>query len=240
MSSNDDRHSGIPTRAIHEAYLDMQRALAQYRRAQDRGDDAAMAQHHGNLQSTVLTFYELLRPHIRSNDAVSEYWEGELPSYNGDGTPPDPEDGTAVLQVQTHRDSAKLNGADPGDMDTLEDWHDALELNGNARLAAVSVGDGVVVAQVQYYELGLSKLDGWRTRQVQRRESIGGYLGGQTRETRERQRVAIGKLRRAARELSDVAEQLGALSEFDASTPRTEITDELIEEVDEWRKQQIE
>lgn len=48
------------------------------------------------------------------------------------------------------------------------------------------------------------------------------------------------KLKRAARELSDVAEQLGALSEFDASTPRTEITDDLIDEVEQWRQRKLE
>lgn len=41
-------------------------------------------------------------------------------------------------------------------------------------------------------------------------------------------------------ELNDIAKELGLSIRIEESTPRTEITDEMIEEVDEWRKQNLE
>lgn len=227
MSSNqDDTHGGIPTRAIHEAYLDMQRALKRYRQATDRGDDAERDRAHGDVQETVLTFYELLRPHIKHNDAVSEYWDGKLPNYNGD-SPPDPEDGKGVIHTQSGYEPMVLNQEQIEvlqDVETLRERHDALGLNGNLRLKGIvevnqkQDGTPVALLSVESYELGLRRLDSWGTEIVTTQTELGGFLGSETRETRQRQRVAMPKLQRAARELSDVAKEIGFL-------PTSEIPD---------------
>lgn len=226
MSGNqDDAHGGIPTRAIHEAYLDMQRALKRYRQAVDRGDDAERDRAHGDVQETVLTFYELLRPHIKHNDAVSDYWDGKLPSYKGD-SPPDPEDGKGVIHTQSGYEPVELNQEQLESLqgvDTLRAWHDTLGLNGNVRLRGADVNqkrDGTPVAllSVETYELGLRRLDSWGTEIVTTQTELGGFLGSETRETRQRKRVAMPKLQRAARELSDVAKEIGFL-------PASEIPD---------------
>lgn len=239
MSDDDDSHSDVPTRAVHESYLDMQRALKRYRKAKDSGDGAAIQRGHGDVQETVLTFYELLRPHLKSNNAVTDWWDGELPPYPGDGSAPDPEDGKGILQVQTKRDTRQLNGnlnADPSELERLDEWHDALELNGNIRLLGVrGVGDGVFLS-FQTYQKGLRYLDEWETTYLTEEKDMGGFFEGKKTTETTRQRVDMPKLKRAARELSDVAEKLGALSEFAETTPRTEITEDMMEDIEEWRQ----
>lgn len=42
------------------------------------------------------------------------------------------------------------------------------------------------------------------------------------------------------RELNDVASELGLSARIEGSTPRTEITDEMVREVEEWREQNLE
>lgn len=246
MSSGmDDEPTGIPTRAIHEAYLDMQRSLKRHRQAVDAGNEAERDRSHGDVQETVLTFYDLLRPHIKHNNAVSDYWDGKLPEYKGDEAP-DPEEGKAVIQTQTGYETLQLNREQIRqleDVDTLREWHELLNLNGNVRLRGAAVNESesgpVAFVNVEKYQLGLRNLDEWKTEIVTTQTTMGGFLGSTTKTKRERQRVAMPKLRRAAWELSDVAQELGALSEFDASTPRTEITEELKDEIEEWRQRNI-
>lgn len=240
MSGSDSEPTGIPTRAIHEAYLDMQRALKQHRRATDRGGHAEQQRAHGELQDAVLTLYEMLRPHIKHNSGVESYWSGEPPSYPHNGHPPDPKDGTAIISWQIHPDTYQLNGINPEQQRGLADWHDEIGIADSVRLHDIQLEEGVAMIRYQTYEMGLRRLDEWRTEFQSTQTELGGFMGHKTREDPQRRRVPIDKLRRAARELAEAAEELGALSEFDASTPRTEITDELIEEVEEWRQENLE
>jgi len=94
-------------------------------------------------------------------------------------------------------------------------------------------------AQYDAYQLGLRQLDDWKTEFRTTQTSIGGFLGAQTEVETERVRVEMPKLKRAAREMGDVAEKLGALSSFDESESRTEITKELIEDVNTWRESNL-
>lgn len=244
--SQEEQHSGIPTRAIHEAYLDMQRALKRYRKAKDSRTQGMIDDAHGDVQEGVLTFYELLRPHIKNNDAINGYWEGELPSYNDDGIP-DPEEGRGVLQVQQHNQTLDWEEV-PIDSNvrteelreaSLQEWHNHLNLNGSVRLTGVMPNENGLFISSQRYQIGMRELDSWMTEFRTKQTDIGGFLGSTSQEKQERVRKDMPKLKRAARELSDIAEKLGALSEFDASTPRTKISDDLIEDVDEWREQNI-
>jgi hypothetical protein len=242
----EDTHPGIPTRAIHEQYVAMQGSLQQYRTARDQGQ--AVQRAHGDLQRDVLTFYELLRPHLKAQDAVSDWWEGKLPVYKPSEPEyvPDPDDGRGILQIQTARRVVDLTEADwsqaradgPGEA-SLKDWHDALGLNGGVRVEGVAgLGDSVLLT-IQEYQLGLRQMDDWETKYQRKQQSQGGFMSDKRTETVERQRIPADRLIRAARELSDVADRLGALSEFDVSGQRTEITDEQIERLEEWRQEQL-
>lgn len=244
MSQSEDNTTGIPTRAIHDAYLDMQRALKQYRIAADSGDTAAVDDAHGGVQETVLTLYELLRPHLKHNDAVTDYWDGEPPSYpRQNGHAPDPDDGKGVLSSQSRTDSLSPDGETAEQLDgidTLADAHDVLGLNGDVRITGMIPNGDTIVVQYDAYQLGLRQLDDWGTEFRTTQTTIGGFLGAEKRTETERVRVDMPKLKRAARELGDVAEKLGALSEFESTESRTEIPQELIEDVNKWRKANLE
>lgn len=238
--SAEENHSGIPTRAIHEAYLDMQRSLKAYREAKDQQDQRGIQQSHGELQQAVLTFYELLRPHLKHESGLSDWWDGALPDYNHDGTPPDPDDGKGILQAQEKSRMVQLNGHNPDELETLEEWHEELDLPDEIRIVGTFWQDGMAMLKVHEYQKGLRHIDNWETKYHRVVERKDGFMGDK-RETRvERQRIPIDRLKRAARELSNVAEKLGALSDFDASEPKTEITREMIDEVEEWRQANLE
>lgn len=219
MSTHRDDSTGIPTRAIHEAYLDMQRSLKRYRTARDKGTEAQIDDAHGDVQETVLTFYELLRPHLKDKES---YWEGQLPPYNGD-TPPDPDRATGVLQVQEHKQTIDWENV-PIDPEisvedlreaSLQEWHDHLNLNGSVRLTGVMPNQNGVFVSSQRYQIGLRQLDSWMTKYRTKQAKLGGFLGSTKTEKKERVRVKIPKLKRAARELSDAAKEMGFLPEQD-------------------------
>ncbi len=71
---DDTQNTGLPTRAIHDAYLNLQQAHRQFRQARDHDQDITGPQ--GVFQDAVLTFYELVRPHLKSESALSSYWRG--------------------------------------------------------------------------------------------------------------------------------------------------------------------
>lgn len=240
--STEEHHSGIPTKAIHEAYLDMQRALKAYREAKDRLGPDAIGEAHGELQQSVITFYELLRPYLKHEGGLNGYWEGELPNYRSNGYIPDPEDGKGIIQHQQVREVYQLGDldCDPTQLSSLEDWHNALGLNGNIRITGIAgQGDHVVVTKHQY-ENGLKQIDGWETDYKRRIEKKGGFRAGKEETKIERVRVPIDRLKNAARELAEAAERLGALSEFDGVTKHTEITNEQIERVRKWQEENLE
>lgn len=216
MSYGEEDHSGIPTRAIHEAYIEMQRALQTYRNAKDAQRQGALSSAHGELQSGVLTLYEMIRPHLKKEPALGDWWEGRLPNYPGEYNPPDPDEGRGVLHVQQTRRQVDLTNVDPDELESFKEWHDALELNGSVRIAGIAgLGDKVLVT-VQEYQKGLRHLDSWETKYTRKKTQKSGMMSDKTTETVERQRIPIDRLKRSARELSDVVNELGLLSQVDA------------------------
>lgn len=214
--SSEEQSTGIPTRAIHEAYLEVQSALKEYRTAKDRGSKDEQDIAHGRVQESVVTFYEMLRPHIKDNSTADGYWDGEPPKYNRNGEPPDPEDGIAVLQVQRrtdHADIDQLDDADVESLETFEEWHEALGMNGDARLVGVvgDYDDGLVI-QYDTYQLGLRHLDSWETKYQPKSEDLGGFMSGKVTTSQRRARIDMQRLKRAARELAQAAGKLGFLS----------------------------
>lgn len=252
---NEDEPTGIPTRAIHESYLTLQRAHQDYRRARDRGDDT----HHeqGALQDAVLTFYELLRPHLKHETGLSEYWNGELPDYTGWNFDSAAEarayirdKGTGVYQIQRHtlmddlqqRQQVLTDGGNGTEQpQSFEDWHNLLGLSWEReRLISWQAHDDGVYFQVfRCAVLPLRQLDNWQTTIRRERTNGGGFMAGQTSTTEHREFVNEQKLITGKRLLVEAADKLGALSQFDASKQRTEITREDLEKVEQWRQEQI-
>lgn len=245
--SQQEEATGIPTRAIHESYISMQGSLQQFREAKDRGRGNAVQQAHGRLQQDVLTFYELLRPHLKHESAVEDWWEGKLPNYRH-GETPDPEEGKGILHVQTARRQVDMGELDAEALDDLPDdmskwglreWHSAAGLNGSVRVVGVAGLGDTVLLTVQQYQMGLRQMDDWETKYQRETTRKSGFMADKKDESVTRQRIPSDRLTRAARELSDVADKLGALSNFNASSKRTRITDEQIDRLEEWRQENL-
>lgn len=227
---DETRDTGIPTRAIHQSYLQLQQAHRAYRQAKTAPDrDANPA--HGDFQDAVLTFYELLRPHLSRKSSLTDYWNGKIPEY--------PEQafgsydrarryyvqgGTAIWEAQKHREVQPLAGdaaspavADGGEP-SLANWHERLGRGPRSRLVTVERDrDEGVLYWVEYrFTAGLRQLDTWDTTRVEREEKReDGFLVGQSETRTEYRHVAIDKLQRAARLLAEAADKMSLLSRVD-------------------------
>ena len=218
MSYGEEDHSGIPTRLIHEAYVEVIQSLNRYRAAKDAQNQRQLQRHHGDLQQSVLTLFDTLQSHLKEEPALQDWWKGRPPAYNGDGTPPDPDKGRGILQVQQTTRTVSITDldTDPAELETLKDWHEALGLNGSIRLAGVTGMGESAFLTVQQYHMGLRNLKDWETKYTRKTKQKTGFMSDKTTETVERQRIPIDRLKRASYELADVANKLGLLSDVDA------------------------
>lgn len=227
MSNQDTRDTGIPTRAIHEAYLNMQQAHRRYRQARDNATRDETAE-HATFQDAVLTFYELIRPHLRRKSGMRKFWEGELPDY-----PPRPWDsveqakqhclqyGTAVWGVQKHVQTTQTS-PNAGDTEavadgggSLADWHDQLNLTDRQRVVAIDRKNALLTWVELRAVAGLKQLDSWDTREIRRREQQDGFMAGETTMAVDLQYVPVWKLTQAKRLLAEAADKMNLLSRID-------------------------
>lgn len=251
----DERQdTGIPTRTIHEAWLVTEEAHDEFRRARDLHDDTTREQ--ADLQHAILRFYEVLRPWLKSESALSGYWRGELPDYTGwDFDQPRQavehvrERGTCVYQAQLHTEQVTLgqralaDGGQPAEYDR-QTLHDLLGLSWDTeRLVSMHPveddGADYYLQVVRAALLPLRSLDHWQATVTREREQGSGFMAGETAQSVSREFQPPQKLEVAKRLLVEAANRLGALPEFDASAQRTEITREDIERVEEWRQNQL-
>jgi len=193
----DPRDTGLPTRAIHDAYLNLQQAHREFRQARNNTSETH-DRAHARYQDAVITFYELIRPHLQRKSAMGKFWHGELPDY--------PErwwqsvdqakrycidHGTAVWGLQKHIQSYPANSvlgegsavATDGGQAPPETWHETLGLTDMQRIVGVQQDDEVLICVELRAVAGLQQLDSWDTRRVQRREQQEGFMAGETTTT---------------------------------------------------------
>jgi len=247
--NDDSNNSGIPTRAIHDAYLQLQHAHREYRRARDNGEDTHDEQ--GAFQDAVLTFYELVRPHLKHESSLEDYWRGNLPDYAGWNFDSEREAvdyvrdaGTGVYQVQRHTDTVQIRQdvLTDGGLEGFEQWHEFLNLSWDSeRLVAVQPGEEGVhyLKLLRVAVLPLRELDHWQAQVTHERSQGDGFMSGETAVDTRLEYQPAQKIVTAKRLLVEAADRLGALSEFDASSTRTEITREDLEKVEQWRQKQL-
>lgn len=245
MSQSEDTATGIPTRLIHESYVEMMQAITTYYRADQEGTGQHIEQAHARVQQRVLGFFEVLRPYLRTKNSVEDYWAGEIPDYDDDT-------GTAILASQTRNVPVSTEYLDQAadrewqemPMDWLEEQVRANhpELNGNSRIEAVhhEPDQGTLLLKVRQYQVGLKQLDGKFHMQQTQVQRGSGYMRHESSETTVKKKLPIKKLFNAAHALEEAAESLGMLSNVDDTVPQTEITQEMIDDVEEWRQNKLE
>lgn len=221
----DERDTGIPTRAIHEAYLNLQESHRQYRRARDNPNQPERRAHAG-FQDAVLGFYELIRPHLKRKSSMAKFWEGRLPDYPGRDFASVEQarryyqnNGIAVWSLQKHigKRQARQAGAgseaiaDGGGV-SFSDLHDTLGFTDRQRLVSIEREDGILLWIELRAVAGLGQLDGWETREETHREKGSGFMASQTKANTELRHVPIGRLTRAKRLLAEAADKMSLLS----------------------------
>lgn len=225
--SEDSRDTGIPTRAIHESYLNLQESHREYRRARDDPSRATRPA-HAAFQDAVLTFYELIRPHLKRKSGVSKFWGGELPEYPGQWFKSTQQakryysQGIAIWDLQKHpnqyrlpSESAAAAPATDGGELLPADYHEMCNVPDTVRIIAVDPGEGSMFCRELRPVAGLKQLDSWETREVKHREQGDGFMASETSETTELRFVNVGKLTKAKRLLAEAADKMSLLSRVD-------------------------
>lgn len=225
--SNDTRDTGIPTRAIHEAYLNLQQSHRAYRQAKS---DPAVSERpaHADFQDATLTFYELIRPHLKRKSGLGKFWHGELPDYPGQPFGSEEaarnyyRQGLGVWGLQKHVETrpkpggtATATATPDGGTPSLAELHQQFELPDTVRVIAVDDSDRVIVWKELRAVAGLKQLDAWDTREATSREQGSGFMASESTETTTLQYVPVQKLTRAKRLLAEAADKMSLLSRVD-------------------------
>lgn len=224
---DEQRDTGMATKAIQEAYLSMEQAHRLYRRARDEGYPAVDRQNpEAVFQDAVLSFYELLRPYIKGESELKAYWNGMVPPY------PDQfhasertawqyyeDEAVGCYQIQKHTgglDEDTEIATDGGEPPSHPaDWHEALGRPRTSRLIAVHSTSGELFFQeFRFAVLGLRELDYWQAEEVTERDSGNGFMESQTAETTRREFEPPQKIQQAKRMLTEAANELGALPQY--------------------------
>jgi len=220
MSKADDMdHGGIPTRVIHESYVDLVNAMRGYYRADQQGSDVDKQRAHSTLQNDVLSFFEVLRPYLATKDSMQPYWQGEVPDYDG-------HDGTAILWQQSKRvpvsvEHLRKEAGDDWQQKPMEWLHEQIaaanpELNGNAKIDAVhyeSDADALLL-KVNQYQVGLHHLDGKYDMEQTVVERGGSFMRHKAQRETMKRKMPVNKLFNAAHALEEAAERMNLLTEI--------------------------
>jgi hypothetical protein len=211
VSADDEGRAGtIPTRTVHDAYRQCLQARQAYN--DQRGRGARQEALHRRLHNAVYVYFEALRPVLVGGDAVDDYWEGSEDHHLW---------AKPALRVDT------------GDGEELVTEEQLARLDGELTAQVKQRGE-----QTTVYE-GLAAIDGEFNRVQRAREEYADATGRHATTTQRAEPLPVEVLLAAARLLDGAAQELDLLYSVSESTPRTEITDEMIEEVEEWRKQNV-
>ncbi len=233
---NDDTpRPGLAAQAIQEAHLSMEQAHRQFRRARDEGEGAVNdADPKATYQDAVMTFYELLRPYLKSESQLEAYWNGSIPSY-----PPNfhrsvdearryyEDAAIGVYQIQEHAEAVEVNqqvltGEGSDVPQAPEQWHQLLRRPSVSRIVAVQQADGNqwFIKELRFAVMGLRELDHWKATITTERTQGAGFMAGETHTQQRREYEPEQKITQAKRMLTEAANKLGALPDYSIEDSR--------------------
>lgn len=223
MSSNTDEsdRSHRPTSRIIDAYEMNLEARRQYLKAKGSGE-AAQDAAHTNLHQTAMTYFEALRYLLATTDNVSEYWEGD-----------DVFLWSEQQYVRVDEDS-ELETTDDG---TVVDKESGCLVDQQSGILVDPRAGSPVLEEVDV--TGLQHLESWFDESRVERREISDVFGTRVVTEERPQRLAPDVLFRVCRGLDEAAKELGVLTKSEESVPRTEIDDDLMEELEEWRAENV-
>lgn len=235
MSNADQDHaaggSTIPTRVIHEAFVNSKHARQGY--IQARKSDQGLEPARRQLQQAVLAYYEVLREYIKEH--LEDYWHGKLPTNGNEGIAIF---GYADTTADVPLSDFEPNGSLKDDAPINRDLGHHQQIQG---LADINHDAGIATLRIRNYRAGLKQLeDTFNQTTVKHTQKKGSPLGNRVVTKEKSQQLDAGLLFTAARCLDEATKELGLLAEVEEGTPRTQITEETLEEVKAWREQNIE
>jgi len=223
MSEADDQPVGQVTKELHKAYRDSLVARKRWVGVNSRVYDEDLRDElHADLHETTMGWFEALLPYLASNDAVEEEWEDVRLWKKG-----------VVHEPRLVCQSCETV-YNPKDVESVVCPNCESEFQ--RRDLPVTDENGTPVYE---WVTGLQTLTEWcdRTEVVQKKM---GKFKPKTKTEVRPLRLSPDNLLRIARLLDKCADDLGLLATVSSSTPRTELTDEMIEEVEEWRQENLE
>jgi len=237
---NDDTpRPGLAAQAIQESHLSMEKAHRQFRRARDEGEHVVGDEDpKAAYQDAVMTFYELLRPYLKSESQLEAYWNGHIPDY-----PPQPHRSVAdarqyyedrcvgVHQIQMHTIPTELNqqvltGGGSDVPQTPEQWHQILQRPSVCRVVSAQPGDEDdkdnrwYIRELRFAVMGLRELDHWKAEVTTERTQGSGFMAGETHIQQRREYESAEKITKAKRMLTEAANKLGALPDYSIEDSR--------------------
>lgn len=247
----DDASSGrVTARVVEEGYVSLQDSMRTYRQARNQGHRAAGLPSDADpvilLQDAVETFFELIRPYIKDEPRLSEYWHGGLARHPDEqhDTPGGAveyyvENSVGIWQTQQHTGAIPAGEqpaqtatgaqgaiADGGVPDSPREWHALLDLPETVRVLRVEPAlsdedfNGWYYQEGRFAIVGLRDVTRWEVRTHTERERGAGFMAGETAASETREPEPAAKVETAARMLIEVADELGAIATYEPAGDR--------------------
>lgn len=247
MSNQQDTpQNRVSARVVEDAYVSLQDRMRTYRQARDQGNHAAGLSPDRNpvvvLQDAVQTFFEFIRPFIKNEPRLAEYWRGAIATH------PDQQhrsvdaakgyyrdNSFGVWQIQPHTGSVaapqlkneraqQIAATDGGAIDPGQ-WHDVLQLPDTTRILRVEPAfddeqfEGWYYVEGRFAVVGLREIPTWNVATRTRRTNGDGFMAGESAVQEQADPEPAGKVETAARMLVEVADELDAIATY---SPRGE------------------
>lgn len=240
----DTGQKRVSARVVEDAYVTLQDRMRTYRQARDRGNHAAGLPSDQDpvviLQDAVQTFFQFIRPFVKGDHRLAEYWRGAIAAHpeqqhrSVEAAKAYYRDNSyGVWQIQTHTGSVakpeqtaatgqQPARADGGNM-SPGDWHDALRLSDTTRVLRVEPAfddedfDGWYYVEGRFAVVGLSEIPRWQIRTRTSLDRGDGFMAGETATSEDLQPEPAGKVETAARMLVEVADELDAIATYEPS-----------------------
>jgi len=246
-NQHDNHENRVSSEVVEKAYVTLQEKIRIYRQARDQGNHAAGLKPGTEpvvvLQDAVQTFFQFVRPFIKGDPRMDEYWRGGIAQHPSsqhrtveDAKAYYRDNSVGVWQIQVHTgslsgaNSRQQNGQQPAVADggeiTVNDinpgtWHDELQMPPTTRLLRVEPAfgddefDGWYYAEGRFSTVGLREIPTWTVETRQERSSGDGFMAGETGGREVQDAEPAKKVETAARMLVEVADELEAIATYE-------------------------
>ena len=211
-SYDEPRQFGTPGQLIIDGHTQMTGAQLQFVSAKSTG--VRVEQAREQFHDAVLSFFKLLQYKLETVDSVSKFWEDEpvmqwVPvRYSVDG------DGKPANEIERGR---------PVDSPRSDQY--------------LRDGEGgVILLRYEPHRTGLQHLQSWIGATEVQQTAVSDAFGNRVDRDETYRLLPEHLLFDCALALEKAADRLGLLARTDDSVPRTEITEDMIEEIEAWEQ----